>query len=452
MGSSCRHNSRLLFIFIIYTQVEVYLGDKMKRHNLLKYAAMLAFLALLLTPVSVLAQGDGEDHSEEIDEPEVEDGNHYEEEHEPEHSRDSDGTAWIQTDIVTVRLDNEQPMFQFWYTSDANGSQARFLVSYLMIVEFEDLNGDNVYQVNETLDFAPLDAFEWVLQTGAITDELGHNTEAYASYTKGGLSDDWEDDWFEDWMPGYEEDEPEESFVLSDDSEDINFTRFEGMTLQFYAHMYLDDYNGSISDDEGVKANYTVLGGVELKIDIEIGNFPFLSETSNVAVLNLLKEDVASTEDSDHHFRLHEDDEDEDHDSEDVMAEEEWGEKFEDADDDDDGHEDEIQELSLIDASTDVTQGFYRWLDKAVMTLPGGSQEAVDVDASYWTNGEALLLFFSYPNFDGGSLLHDPSMRFVELAAPLGNGPIIPEGLVVPAIIAIALVAIVGLGIVIKRR
>jgi hypothetical protein len=460
MGSSCRHNSRLLFIFIIYAQFEVYLGDiTMTRHDLLKYAAMFAFLALLLSPVTVLAlSDDGDDYTEEETETEEEheEEDEYEEEHEPEHSRDSDGTAWIQTDIVTVRLDNEQPMFQFWYTSDVNGSHARFLVSYLMIVEFEDLNGDNVYQVNETLDFAPLDAFEWVLQTGAVTDELGHNTEVYASYTKGGLSDDWEDDWFEDWMPGYEEDEvddPEEPFLLSSGSDDINFSRFEGLTLQFYAHMYLDDYNGSISDDEGIKANYTVLGGVELKIDIEIGNFPYLSETSNVAVLNLLQEDVASTEDSDHHFRLHEDDEDEDHDSEDETPEEEWGEKFEDDDEDDDGHHDEVQELSLVDASTDTTRGFYRWLDKAVMTLPGGSQQAVDVDASYWTNGNALLLFFSYPNFDGGSLLHDPSMRFVELAAPPGiGGSIIPEGLVLPATIAIALVAMLVIGIIVKRR
>ncbi|MFX1272318.1 MAG: hypothetical protein ACFFAX_11590 [Promethearchaeota archaeon] len=410
-----------------------------KHPKLLKYAVVLTFLVLLLSPISVLAQSD--------------DGDEYEEEHEPEYSRDSDGTAWIQTDIVTVRLDGEQPIFQFWYSSDSNGSHARFLVSYLMIVEFEDLNGDEVYQVNETLDFAPLDAFEWALQTGAVTDELGHNTEVYASYTKGGLSEDWEDDWFEDWMPGYKEmDEPEEPFILSSDN-DINFTRFEGMTLQFYAHMYLDDYNGTVSDDEGVKANYTVLGGVELKIDIEIGNFPYLSETSHIAILNFLQEDVASEDDSDHHFRLHEDEEDEDRDSENLMPEEEWGKKFEDADDDDDGHEDDVQELSLVEASTDTTRGFYRWLDKAVMTLPGGSQEAVDVEASYWTNGNALLLFFSYPNFDGGSLLHDPSMRLAELAAPLGNGGlIIPEGIVLPAIAAIALFAVVGLGIAIKKR
>ena len=80
-------------------------------------------------------------------------------------------------------------------------------------------------------------------------------------------------------------------------------------------------------------------------------------------------------------------------------------------------------------------------------------EEVVDVDASYWTNGNALLLFFSYPNFDGGSLLHDPSMRLVELAAPIGNGgPIIPEGIVLSAIAAIALVAVIGLGITMKKR
>jgi hypothetical protein len=417
-----------------------------KHPRLLRYAALLAFLVLLLSPMSVLAQSDdGNDHTDDDD---------YEQAHEPEYSRDSDGTAWIQTDIVTVRLDSDQPSFQFWYSSDSNGSHARFLVSYLMIVEFEDLNGDGVYQVNETLDFAPLDAFEWVLQTGAVADEPGHNTEVYASYTKGGLSEDWEDDWFKDWMPGYERDdgEPEEPIILSSD-EDTNFTRFEGMTLQFYAHMYLDDYNGTVTDDEGVKANYTVLGGVELKIDIEIGNFPYLSETSHVAILNFLQEDLASEDDSDHHFRLHEDEEDENRDSEDLMPEQDWGKKFEDVDEDDDGHDDDVQELSLVEDSTDTTHGFYRWLDRAVMTLPGGSQEAVDVEASYWTNGNALLLFFSYPNFDGGSLLHDPSMRFVEPAAPQGNGGlIIPEGLVLPAIAAIALVAVLGAGIAIKRR
>ena len=320
------------------------------------------------------------------------------------------------------------------------------MVNYLMIVEFEDDNGDGVYQPNETLAFAPLDAFEWSLQTGAITNEHDQNTEVYASYTKGGLSEDWEDDWFEDWMPGYEE-EDNETLLASEGEEDhdYDFTRFKFMTLQFYGHIYMDDYNGTVTDDEGVKANYTVFGGVELKIDIEIGNFPFLSNTSSVAVLNYLREDVATSDEYDHHFILHEESGEDDHDSSEEM--EHLGEEFEDLEDN------EVQEISFVDATTDVTHGFYRWLDKAVVTHLNGSQEAVDVSASYWTDGNGLLLFFVYPNFDGGSILHDPSLRLIEGASPFTP----PGGLLdLPfesyVVIGITVVLIAGVGLAIRRR
>jgi hypothetical protein len=271
--------------------------------------AMLFLLVSSVATVNAFTLSDDDSTHTEEEDPE-------DEIHEPDEHRDSDGRAWIQTDIMTVMLDPDLPSFHYWYTNDDNGSLARFMVNYLMIVEFEDNNGDGVYQPDETLDFAPLDAFEWSLQTGAITNELGQNTEVYASYTKGGLSDDWEDDWFEDWMPEYMEDGFEDS--------DINFTQFVGLTLQFYAHIYMDDYNGTVSDDEGIKANYTIAGGVELKVDIEIGNFPFTSDTSSVAVLNYLREDVASTDEFDHHFRLHEETGDDDHDSEDEMEDQGW--------------------------------------------------------------------------------------------------------------------------------
>ncbi|OLS30523.1 MAG: hypothetical protein ThorAB25_09090, partial [Candidatus Thorarchaeota archaeon AB_25] len=143
---------------------------------------------------------------------------------------------------------------------------------------------------------------------------------------------------------------------------------------------------------------------------------------------------------------------DDDHDSEDVM--EHLGEEFEDDDEDDDGFEDDVQEISFIEASTDVTRGFYRWLDKAVITHHlNGSQEAVDVDASYWTDGNGLLLFLAYPNFDGGSILHDPSLRLIEGASPftppggLFNLPIESY-----ALIGITVVLIAGVGLAIKRR
>ncbi len=365
--------------------------------------------------------------------------------HEPEEYRDDDGRAWIQTEIMTVMLDPDLPSYQYWYTPNENGSLARFMVNFMMIVEFEDANGDGVYQPDETLNFAPLDAFEWILKTGAITDKDGNNKEVYASYTKGGFSDDWEDDWFEDWMPGYETESPEEEpfTYASEGEEDHNFTQFAELTLQFYAHVYMNDYNGTVTDDEGVKANYTVAAGVELKIDIEIGNFPYTSNTSSVAILNYLREDIASSDDVNHYFKLHEASGDDDHESEDEM--ENLGEEFHD------DLNDEVQEISFVEASTDETRGFYRWLDKAVVTHLNGSKEAVDVSASFWTDGNGLLLFLAYPNFNGGSILHDPSVRLIESASPY----VPPTPLDVPVMsvaIISSVIIVVAVGFTLKRR
>jgi len=343
-------------------------------------------------------------------------------------------------------LNPELPSYQYWFTPDDNGSLARFMVNFMMIVEFEDINGDGVYQPNETLNFAPFDAFEWILKTGTITDKDGKNKEVYASYTKGGLSEDWEDDWFKEWMPGWEEDEPEDDpthLVSSDEFENHTFSHFSDLTLQFYGHIYMDDYNGTISDDEGVKAEYTVAGGAELKIDIEIGNFPFTSETSSVAILNYLREDIASSDDVNHYFTFHEESGDDDHESEVEM--EDLGEEFKDILDED------VQEISFVEDSTDEPQGFYRWVDKAVVKHLNGSKEGVDVHASYWTDGEGLLLFLAYPNFDGGSLIHDPSVRLVESASPYV--PATPLNIPVMAVaIGSAIIILAAGGLMLKRR
>jgi hypothetical protein len=372
----------------------------------------------------------------------------FDDAHELDEHRDSDGTVWIETDVMTVTLDPNLPVYQYWYAGDENGSLARFMISYMMIVEFEDSNGDGVYQPNETLAFAPLDAFEWSLQTGQITNEFNEVTEIFASYTKGGMSDERDDDWFKDWMPGYEEVE-DPLLLASDDENDFNYTKFSGMTLRFYGHIYTSDYFGNISDDFGVEANYTVAGGMELKVDIEIGNFPFMSDTSKVAVLNYLKEDVASNHE--HSLRLHEDDGDYEIDSEDIS--DDHGVKFEDSDDNHDGKEDDIQQLSFVDGIANITRGFYSWLDKAIITSLNGTETAVDVDASYWTDGKGFLLFLAYPNFDGGSILHDPSMRLLDTGSPvIHQTGILNLPIEIIALIGVAAAVIVVVGLVIKRR
>ena len=420
--------------------------------NVLLVALMFLLLASF-SPATALSNSQGDDTATGTKHVQSEDNTTTtddDDEHELDEHRDDDGTAWITTDVMTVTLSPDMPVYQYWYAADNNGSLARFMISFRMIVEFEDSNGDGVFQANETIAFAPLDAFEWTLQTGAITDSLDQVVEVYASYTKGGLSGEWEDDWFEDWMPelGDDGESDDNSTLLASDSED-NFTRFSDMTLRFYGHIYTTDTEGNVTDDFGFQSNYTVAGGSELKVDIEIGNFPFLSNTSKVAVLNYMREDVASADDSDHFFRLHEDDSDDEVESEDIS--DDHGTMFEDSDDDDDGLEDDIQHLSIVDDATNTTRGFYTWLDNALMTYVNGTQVAVDVDASYWTDGSGLLLFLVYPNFNGGSILHDPSMKLLEDGAPT-SGTSGFLGLEIIALIGVAAAIIVVAGLAIKRR
>ncbi|MGV9102994.1 MAG: hypothetical protein ACOC38_06330 [Promethearchaeia archaeon] len=147
-----------------------------------------------------------------------------------------------------------------------------------------------------------------------------------------------------------------------------------------------------------------------------------------MTVLNFLQEDIAANEDSNHKFVTNEDDGEHEYESEDEWeSDDEMGEIFDDVDEDDDG---DVQNISVVEGSTNTTRAFYSWLDKAVIDFPNGTTNAFDVKASYFTTGEALLLFLAYPNFDDGSLVHDPSTKLVPESSPvqqsIGNLPAIP--------------------------
>jgi hypothetical protein len=425
----------------------------MKKNNtskILLFALMFLLVASLSPATAFTTSEDDDTTTETEDTQETEDtmDDMHDDMHEIDEYRDANGTVWLETDVMTVTLDPHMPVYQYWYAGDENGSLARFMIGYMMIVEFEDSNADGVYQPNETLSFAPLDAFEWSLQTGQITNDLNEVTEIYASYTKGGLSDEWENDWYEDWMPEIHDEE--DSALLASDEEN-DFDMYSGMTLRFYGHIYTTDYLGNITDDFGVETNYTVAGGMELKVDIEIGNFPFVSNTSKVAVLNYLREDIASSGEFEHSFKLHEDGGDSEVDSEDHS--DDYGTEFHDHDENHDGKDDDIQQLSIVDTITNESRGLYSWLDKAVVTDLNGTETAVDVEASYWTDGRGLLLFLAYPNFDGGSLVHDPSMRMFDTQTFITQPS---DALNLPmetiALLGIAAVVIIAAGFVIKRR
>jgi hypothetical protein len=339
----------------------------------------------------------------------------------PEKTTGGDGTVTISTDIISIMANGETPMFHFWYAVDEDGAHAKFSTSFVMLAEFEDLNEDGGYQTDEVLYFAPLSAYEWTLTHGVV-EEDGVVTEVWLKYTKSGVRSVQNPDAAPAALSGTG-----------------SFMRFEDVTMQIWGHIYLNDYQGEVRDDSGSHANYSVAGGSELKIDIEIGNFPFSSEDSMVTVQTLQREHIATgiSEPQLHRHRI------------------ETRERFRNTTLDSNanwtttgGNETRfesmngtnVQKIDFVDYEAGIAQGFFSWVDKAVITWPGGATEAVDVNATYVPTGVGTAVYLSYPYFDNGSILHDPSIGLYPEGAPMISEPI--DFVLVAGIGAVAVVAV----------
>ncbi|NWF96333.1 MAG: hypothetical protein HXY34_09330 [Candidatus Thorarchaeota archaeon] len=337
----------------------------------------------------------------------------------PDHEKRQDGTVIITTDVVSIMANPQLPMFHFWFTADPNGTVTKFSLTYIMIVEFEDLNEDDTFQSNEVVHFASLAAYEWTVQSGSVVNN-GVTTEVWVKYTKGGARTGG-------MAPGAPPGAKPGSGSVS---------LFQGVTLQIWAHIYLNDYVGNVTDDAGIKAHYVVEGGSELKMDIEIGNFPFSSEHSMVALQTLLRENEAEgpQEPNRHRYMTRERTRNNTGRS-DVNWNSESGNetRFEGM------YGTDVQRIDLADTSTVL--GFFSWLDVALVTLPGGSTEAVNVTASYVPTGNGLAVYLSYPNFDGGGVRHDPSIGLYESAVP--STPFHFQDVLVMAALGILVVCVV---------
>lgn len=349
--------------------------------------------------------------------------------HMPYHDLDEE-VIWISTDVMTIMAAEDMPAFHFWFSEDLNGSLARFMVSYGMIAEFEDANGDEAIQFNETTHFAPLSAYDWSTQSGFVVDNQSQTTEVWLRYTKGGAKTDY-DDHTSHMMP-WMNDQPS----IYHDGAEIDW--FEGVTIQIWAHLYFQEYNSSIIDTDGEFTEYTIAGGTELKIDISIGNFPFSSETAQVAVQTQLHEDMSMNHmfQENHMFQTREYSHNVSFSS--MMN---WTTEY--------GNESlfenspftHMQQIDFFDTSTQQIQGFYKWLDIAELSWPGGDTEIVNVTSSYVPTGMGVSLFFSYPNFGNGSLLHDPSIGLIEGAGPFVG--ISSDTLIIGVIVIVSVIAIV---------
>ncbi len=346
----------------------------------------------------------------------------------PDRETGPNGTVWINTDIITIMANGQFPSFHFWFTADENGSNSKFMLSYVNLIEFEDANGDNAFQSNETLNFAPLAAYEWDLRADAVV-EGDITTEVWLKYTKSGPRAAGPLQGFEPAMDG-----------------PGSVHEYEDVTIQIFAHIYLEDYHGEVTDDAGVKANFTVAGGSELKMDITIGNFPFSTNTSSVALQTSLRENIASGDmnQNRHRYVIREKTRNMTGDSSNVDPSMTRNESmFMNR------VENHTQKVDLVDAETSTTEGFFSWVDQAVITWPGGATEAVDVTASYIPTMQGLALYLAYPNFDTGSLLHDPSIGLIEESAPPVTPEILTDLIVFGGIGAIAILIVI---VVLVRR
>jgi len=341
--------------------------------------------------------------------------------------REDNGAVFVSTDIVSIRAINEIPSMHYWYSSDENGTIAKFLASFVSIAEYEDYNDDGAFQANESLYYAPLAAYEWTLTTGTIEDDDGTINEIWLKYTKGGSRDGGMP--IDPPMPG---------------PGNPSANRFEDVTLQFWAHIYLNDYTGNVSDDQGVRAQYLVQGESELKIDIEIGNFPFSSEDSKVALQTILREDIAEGEQyrNQYRFRTREQMRNTTGSSSSDWTTPQGNEtRFQQR------NETHTERVEFLNEVTGETSGFFTWLDTALVTLPNDDTQAVNITASYAATGQGLALYLSYPNFDGGSLVHDPSIGVIE-----GQSPVGPAVDYVPITIAVIVVAAVAIVAIIQKK
>ncbi len=348
-----------------------------------------------------------------------------------------DEAIWINSDVITVMAVKEMPVFHFWYNNDINGSMARFMMAYTMITEFNDTNDDGAFQYNELLYAAPLGAYEWTIQTGEILNDNGDVTEIWLKYTKSGIHVD--DEGEEHEMHGMDMMAP----IYCNSSDDID--RFENVTLQFWAHIYTNDYVGNITASDGTNALYTIEGGSELKVDIEIGNFPFTNNNTRVAIQTMLRENMAMNHmlQQTHMYRTHER-------TRNVtgISQMDWTSNYGNESRFEDIMESHMQEIEFVDTTTGNEQGYYRWMNKAIINHVGGETEMVNVTASYNPTGMGLSVFLAYPNFNNGSLVHDPSIGLVE-----GAGPIVNMSGSFVILTSVAVIAIIGIAaVVIKRR
>ncbi|TFH01598.1 MAG: hypothetical protein E4H14_18435, partial [Candidatus Thorarchaeota archaeon] len=94
----------------------------MKRNNVSKVLlfGLMFLLVASLSPATAFTLSDDDTTTETDDK--TESMHDMDDMHEIDEHRDSEGTVWIETDVMTVTLAPNMPIYQYWFAGDENGS------------------------------------------------------------------------------------------------------------------------------------------------------------------------------------------------------------------------------------------------------------------------------------------------------------------------------------------
>ena len=320
----------------------------------------------------------------------------------------------LATDFITIKITGSEnhivPKILFWYTPDTNGSTIKFKVDYKFLIEFNDSNDDGVFQHNETVmgRTLALETGNWTYEIiGPYDDPVKGTSIDVVLYTTGWMFDGYTHDY--GGTPYY-----------NNTHEYTNYTSmwWENVTVKFVLHIFENTTTMTLYDNTSL----IVIGGLAAKIDFEVSNWPFLDSDDKLAVGIFIEDEAVEQSDriknrEEHQFRL----------------EMENGSTYLNPDKVGNqtisGIEHPFRERlnsteQVIDFvnSENITHGYFKWSNTALVVDEYNNSRIVDVNASYISDGEALRLFLSYPSFNG-TLVHDPTIGVTETEEVPGNNP-----------------------------
>lgn len=283
------------------------------------------------------------------------------------------GIYTITAENLTIRVSGGVvPHFHFWYTID---NKTVYHVKFVYIAEFLDRNNDSAFQHNETVK--PADILPESFHTPIFTfssGATGWNFSGFYNITQNG----------ETVGIGF-------NYTLNGTKTPV----YKDLYVELRCKIYYNDTKLSVPVD-GKEIYYNLDGGAELKVDVIIGNWPWLTDRSMLALRWDITWDIKPEAGEPHEPYIHS------HKinvSKNMTIEHPIKESV------------HTYQTSIIfrGAKTNQPRAHFSSLNMAKVCNET-SERTINVTASYRTDGEALQFYICYPYFGDNTLEHDPIM------------------------------------------